>query len=122
MVRVKEEEIKEVLENVVRTNKYSGLYTTVDVITDAIQGLLDLYEKEKEKNIYLTQELETRKWVKVKENGEVEPAFYISKDKIRELAKKYEYVGNGYDCTTASYKESQDIGRYIAYLELLKEE
>lgn len=50
MVRVKEEEIKEVLGNVIRTNKYSGLYTTVDVITEAIQGLLNLYEQEKEKN------------------------------------------------------------------------
>ena len=50
MVNMREEEIKEVLENVIRTNKYSGLYSTVDVITEAIQGLLDLYEKEKEKN------------------------------------------------------------------------
>lgn len=56
---------------------------------DIIQGLLDLYQKEKQKNIDLTQELEERKWVKINENGEVEPAFYISKAKIQELLEKY---------------------------------
>ena len=47
---------------------------------------------------------------------------YISKDKIKELAKKYEYASVGYDSSTADYKQSQDIGRYIAYVELLKGE
>lgn len=57
---------------------------------EAIRTLLDLYQKEKEKRINLKQELEKRKWVKVKENGEVEPLFYISKDKIREKLKELE--------------------------------
>lgn len=59
----------------------------------AVICLLDLYQKEKEKRIETESELAKRQWVHIKENGEVEPLFYISKDKIREkieeLQKEY---------------------------------
>ena len=68
-------------------------YTLTIFEREALQGLLDLYNKEKEKRINLEQELETRKWIKVKENGEVEPLFYISKDKMKEKINYYEERG-----------------------------
>jgi translation initiation factor 2 beta subunit (eIF-2beta)/eIF-5 len=49
--------------------------------------LLNLIEKLQKENEELKQEMEKRKWVHIKENGEVEPLFYISKDKIREKIK-----------------------------------
>lgn len=29
-----------------------------------------------------------RQWVRIKENGEVEPLFFVSKDKIKEIVEK----------------------------------
>lgn len=78
-------------------------------------------EKEKEKNIYLTQELETRKWVKVKENGEVEPAFYISKDKIREKIEEINNENLNYS-EDEYYLENEQKGYTIDKLKELLEE
>ena len=87
-----------------------------ETIEQAIQGLLDLYQKEKQKN----KELENADLTTVYMNG-----FYDGekkwKDKIKQRAIEYEHNNDGYDCTTADYKESQNIGRYLAYLELLEE-
>lgn len=58
----------------------------VKVSASAHNRILEL-EKENEE---LKQEMEKRKWVHIKENGEVEPLFYISKDKIREKIKELE--------------------------------
>lgn len=59
-----------------------------------IQKQFEHYKKRieelKEINEELKQEMEKRKWVHIKENGEVEPLFYISKDKIREKIKELE--------------------------------
>lgn len=59
-------------------------------LVQAIETILDLYNKEKEKNEKLELENEElkreeakRSWVHIKENGEVEPLFYISEDKIK---------------------------------------
>lgn len=57
---------------------------------ETLETMIDLYNKEKEKNKELEQELAKREWVKIKDNGEVEPLFYISKDKIREYLNKME--------------------------------
>ena len=46
---------------------------------------------------------------------------YIPKSKVKELAKKYEFALYGYDSSTADYKHSQNLGRYLACVELLKE-
>lgn len=93
---------------------------------EAIQGLLDLYEKEKEKNINLTQELEKRKWVKIKENGEVEPAFFISKDKIREkIEPKLKELDKQINEEWKKYgnsKELQDMEDMYNFLQQLLEE
>lgn len=43
------------------------------------------------------------------------------KSKVKELAKKYEFALNGYDSSSADYKQSQDLGRYLACVELLNE-
>lgn len=57
---------------------------------------LDLYKKEKEKRIELENKIAKRQWVKVKENGEVEPLFYISKDKIRKKIRQLEALDKQY--------------------------
>ena len=46
---------------------------------------------------------------------------FIPKSKVKELAKKYEFALNGYDSSTADYKHSQNLGKYLACLELLEE-
>ena len=102
---------------------------------DAIQGLLDLYNKEKGLNneLQIRYKIENDKYLEEKEKNiqdmikDIECSNfikdnYISKNKIKELAKKYEYASVGYDSSTADYKQSQDIGRYIAYVELFKGE
>ena len=55
-----------------------------------IDTLLNLIEKLQKENIKLKQEQAKRSWIHVKENGEVEPLLYISKDKIREKIKELE--------------------------------
>lgn len=45
-----EEKIIEVLKKVLTACRFDGLYTSQGIILEAIQGLLDLYTKEKEKN------------------------------------------------------------------------
>lgn len=47
---------------------------------------------------------------------------YIPKSKVKELAKKYEFAINDYDSSTADYKHSQNLGKYLACIELLKGE
>lgn len=64
-------------------NLEQGSYETEQKLKQQIKEL----QKENEE---LKQEMEKRKWVHIKENGEVEPLFYISKDKIREKIKELE--------------------------------
>ena len=134
MVRVEEEEIINKLQEMIGLCTEEPKHISYNE-EQAIQGLLDLYNKEKEKNKELLEErksyaeeyIHNNPWLYKQLNElyvfktDVEKN-YIKKDKIRELAKKYEHAGNGYDCTTASYKESQDIGKYLAYIELLNKE
>lgn len=42
------------------------------------------------KNQELEKEIEKRKWVKIKENGEIEPLFYIPKSKVKEKIEELE--------------------------------
>ena len=83
---------------------------------ELFKNVLDLYQKEKEKN----KELENADLTTVYMNG-----FYDGekkwKDKIKKRAIEYENNNEGYDCTTADYKQSQNIGKYLAYIELLEE-
>lgn len=102
-----EEEIIDILQHYLEMEEFNN---AGDFLI-AIDKILDLYNAEKEKNKEKTE-------LTMKIIG----ANYISKNKIKELAKKYEYASVGYDSLTADYKQSQDIGRYIAYVELLKGE
>ena len=45
----------------------------------------------------------------------------ISKDKIREKMQEYYEKANPYDCDTADYKQSQEIGGWNALRKLLEE-
>ena len=97
---------EEIIERVNKFTNITVLYgktyaMTADDLTkyqQVFKGLLDLYQQEKEKNIKLDREIKKRQWIKVKENGEIEPLFYISKDKIKE---KMEIIEN--ECETCSY-------------------
>lgn len=55
-----------------------------------ITTLLNLIQKQQKEIEELKNKIAKRQWVKVKENGEVEPLFYISKDKIRDKIKELE--------------------------------
>lgn len=74
-----------------------------------INELTKQLEIEKEKNKELERELAKREWVKIKDNGEVEPLFYISKDKIERIIDKI-------------YNKYEDISEVKNDLEELLEE
>lgn len=46
---------------------------------------------------------------------------FIPKDKIREKMQEYYEKANPYDCDTADYKQSQEIGGWNALRKLLEE-
>lgn len=88
-----EEEIIEVLQRVILANRFDGLYTSICIIIEAIQGLLDLYNKEKEKN----KELETTIGLFKNANKNMATIVnesygknFISKDKIRDIIENLE--------------------------------
>lgn len=87
------------------------------------QVVLDLLEKLKKENIKLKQEQAKRNWIHVKENGEVVPMFYISKDKIRKNLKhceeELEKINNGEE-----FEDERDFYDYaiLIYKDLLEEE
>ena len=85
--------------------------------------VLNLIEKLQKENEELKQEMEKRKWVHIKENGEVEPLFYISKDKIREKIEEEKLpltiVGGRKNKKTLEY--GIKLGRRQALQELIKE-
>lgn len=62
----------------------------------AIETVLNLIEKQQKEIEELKQEMEKRKWVRIKENGEVEPLLYISKDKIRDKIRHYQELQDNY--------------------------
>ncbi len=118
----------ELIQQRLKNTKFSQQYTNAPKISLSyifdMETLLELYHKEKEKNIKLDREIKKRQWIKVKDNGEIEPLFYISKDKIinkiKELKKRYE---NEKGALGLRYSESGFImGQIIVLEELLKEE
>ena len=58
---------------------------------EAIQGLLDLYNKEKEKNASLKKEIKLMKSININDN-------YISKDKIKQKIKELEEKSDYWNC------------------------
>ncbi len=95
---------------------YSKEFTTFELTyqdVDAIQGLLDLYQKEnalllaKNNGYYDLKEY-------IKDN-------YISKAKIIRKIEELEWVEEVYKCQCDSCRDIRDEGRYMAYKELLEE-
>lgn len=87
-----EEEIIDILENVYIFKNTSDKFTDLDL--NAIQGLLDLYNKQKEtiinqERIIMEQEKEINKY-KNQEYGKLFNGRYISKDKIRKEIEETE--------------------------------
>ena len=63
---------------------------------ESAKTVLNLIEKQQKEIEELKQEMEKRKWVRIKENGEVEPLLYISKDKIRDKIIHYQELQDNY--------------------------
>lgn len=107
-----EEEIIKMLKEYSATNPFQKSMFYVSNLHEAIQGLLDLYNKEKEKNKILDNMLlvnkEQYEFIKNKDN-------YISKDKIKQCIEKLEIEKK-------FYFEKQVIqGRIDLLQELLEE-
>lgn len=117
---MKEEEIIEIIKEFLELREIhskNSLLTKsyLEVYQEAIQGLLDLYKKEKEKDTHITKEI-----------VEFVNSHYISKDKIREkiesklkeldkqINEEWEKYGNS--------KELQDMEDMYNFLQQLFEE
>ena len=92
---------KEEKETVEELRKQLRLAINIDDVTTVIrndnaQTILNLIEKQQKEIEELKQEMEKRKWVRIKENGEVEPLLYISKDKIRDKIRHYQELQDNY--------------------------
>ena len=81
----------EIFEEIKRKYKKSNKYMLY-VSYEDIGTLLNLIEKQIKEIEELKTEKAKRSWVHIKENGEVEPLFYVSEDKIK---AKIEEVSNG---------------------------
>ena len=88
-------------ESIEEFRKQLRLAINIDDVTTVIrndnaQTILNLIEKQQKEIEELKQEMEKRKWVRIKENGEVEPLLYISKDKIRDKIRHYQELQDNY--------------------------
>ena len=79
----------------VETNTEIGVSTIPDYICKNVLNLIEKQQKELENS--------------------------VSKDKIREKMQEYYEKANPYDCDTADYKQSQEIGGWNALRKLLEE-
>lgn len=93
------------------------------IINKKIEHYKEYIEKLQKENEELKQEMEKRKWVHINEKGEVEPLFYISKDKIREKIEEEKLpltiVGGRRNKKTLEYGIS--LGRMQVLQELIEE-
>ena len=97
----------------------------------AIENLIARNKELEEENKGLKIELEIKKYCKVDElSGDL--IYYknlakeyqgssISKSKIKEKIKRYEWAIEHYDCDEADYKQSQDVGAWNALQQLLED-
>lgn len=80
MINIIEKQSKEIEE----LKKYEKYYEEMEEVNKKFIAV--------EQNKYidkLEKEISKRQWVHIKENGEIEPLFYISKNKIRENNRLY---------------------------------
>lgn len=76
---------------------------SIDKKEEAMLGLLGLYNELKEKNASLQKEIKLMKSININDN-------YISKDKIRELLKKYEKTNiEDYQAIIRFYKDLEKL-------------
>ena len=47
---------------------------------------------------------------------------FVSVQKVKDIMKEKEWAIKSYDCDTADYKQSQDVGAWSALQKLLKKE
>lgn len=117
MNKLSEEEIIKILKDTISLfNNDTHCFTHSDnERVEAIKGLLDLYNKEKEKNKKLNNLIYTKLKLNIIENG-ICQIDYISKDKIKEKIKYYEEL-------IKTNSEDEEILRHIiqALNELLEE-
>lgn len=99
MNKMTEEEIIDILENVIIFKNTSDKFTDLDL--NAIQGLLDLYNKQKEKLKAYEIKKENVAFV-MRQYGKTNNIIkeYISKDKIREKIKELKK-----ECIDCSYRK-----------------
>lgn len=86
---------------------------------------MDKYLKEIMNNLeikenYIDNEGSYIEYVETKELNKIFNCV-ISKQKIKDNMKKYEWALNNYDCIKSDYKQSQGIGSWIALAKLIKE-
>lgn len=122
----------EILENFIDKQKSNkGTFVPTDFEIKSLENMIKEYKDLKEKIKGLECEIEIKKYCKVDEVIN-DLTYYknlakeyqgncIPKSKVKELAKKYEFALNDYDSSTADYKHSQNIGKYMACIELLEE-
>ena len=79
----------EIFEEIKRKYKKSNKYMLY-VSYEDIGTLLNLIEKQIKEIEELKTEKAKRSWVHIKENGEVEPLFYVSEDKIKAKIEEVE--------------------------------
>lgn len=83
MLSDKEKKAIELLEDhLICGNKEGVLYRNLRIISRII-------EKQSKEIEELKEEKAKRQWVHIKENGEVEPLFYVSEDKIKAKIEEY---------------------------------
>ena len=72
-----------------------GLESIHRVGIDEKQTILNLIEKQSKEIEELKEEQAKRQWVHIKENGEVEPLFYVSEDKIKAKIEELQNKSGG---------------------------
>lgn len=89
----------------------TGLYGNLEIET-----VLNIIEKQTKEIEELKTEKAKRSWVHIKANGEVEPLFYVSEDKIKEKIEELEKLQK-------EFPNNDEIRiKIIAYKELLEKE
>lgn len=110
--KMKEKEAIEVLERVIMADRFDGLFSSIGIIIEAMQSMINLYNKEKEKNKKLKKENNVLEIIHKSYKEMIEENNLISKDKNR----VYEKEG------LPALFEKVDIGTRIDELEKLLEE
>lgn len=101
--------------------KNVGSFDFGDFSFDTIQQILDMYSQLEKENESLVAQYEYQGAIMVNEYMPLETIkeLFIPKSVIREKIEEYEWAIKSYDCDIADYKQSQDVGSYMALVKLL---